>query len=134
MQLSRLILTIVVIFVLSAVLGNVVHAVLLHDAYAALPLVFKSAKEADFALILLSELAFAVGSVWIYTHGVEDQPWFAQGVRFGAAMWMVTSLPMYVLAYATQPIPEALMWKQLGYEFVSKVILGIVTAALVRKK
>src|SRR5579863_10136522 len=106
MPLSRLILAVVVIFVLSSVLGNIVHAILLHDDYAALPLVFLSAKQADFTLILLSELAFAVGSVWIYTHGVEDQPWLAQGVRFGAAMWMVTSLPMYLLAHATQPIPE----------------------------
>ena len=133
MHINRLVLTIAVIFVLSSVFGNFIHAILLHYDYASVPDLFRRPVDADFRLILFSYLAFAIASVWIYSHGVEDLPWFGQGIRFGIAMWLLTALPTYLMAYATQPLPEALLWKQLGYEFVSKIVLGIVTAAMVRK-
>jgi hypothetical protein len=133
MHINRLVLTIAVIFVLSSVFGNIIHALLLHFDYAALPQVFRRPVDVDMRLVLFSYIAFSVGSVWLYSHGVEDLPWLGQGIRFGIAMWLVTSLPWYLMAYATQPLPESLLWKQLGYEFVSKLLLGIVTAAMVRK-
>lgn len=133
MHINRLVLSIAVIFVLSAIFGNVIHALLLHNEYASVPQVFRSPVDADLTLILLSDLAFAVASVWIYAHGVEDLPWLGQGIRFGLAMWLVTSVPAYVMAYATQPLPESLLWKQLGYDLIAKLILGLVTAALVRR-
>jgi hypothetical protein len=133
MHINRLVAAIALIFVLASVFGNIVHAIMLHADYAALPALYRAPVDADFTLILASYLAFAVASVWIYSHGVTDAPWFGQGIRFGMAMWLVTSVPMYVMAYATQPLPETLVWKQLGLEFVSKVVLGIVTAAMVRK-
>ena len=133
MHINRLVLTIAVIFVLSSLFGNLIHAIVLHYDYASVPQLFRRPVDADFRLILFSYLAFAVGSVWVYAHGVEDLPWLGQGVRFGIAMWLVTSLPWFLMAYATQPLPETLLWKQLGYEFADKIVLGIVTAALVRR-
>jgi len=86
-----------------------------------------------FLLIFVGYLAFAIGSVWMYAHGVEDKPWVAQGVRFGIAVWLVLAVPSFLIAYAVQPLPESLLWKQLAFEFVNKIILGIATAAIVRK-
>ena len=133
MSTGRLIGAIVVIFILSVVFGSTIHAFLLHDDYAALPGVFRPSAQVQLWPIMAAYLAFAVASVWLYAHGVEDRPWFGQGVRFGIAVWLVLSVPSFLIEFATQPVPETLVWKQLAYEFVNKVVLGIVTAAIVRR-
>jgi hypothetical protein len=130
---ARLVLAIVVVFVLSAVVGTVIHALLLHDDYAAVSQLYRTPAETKILLIWVGYLGFAIGSVWIYAHGVEDRPWLGQGVRFGIAIWLVLSVPSFLIEYATQPVPETLVWKQLVYEFINKIVLGIVTAAIVRK-
>jgi len=133
MSTPRTILAIVVVFVLSCVFGTLIHAILLHDDYASVASVYRAAKDASIPLIFTGYLSFAIGSVWMYAHGVEDKAWLGQGVRFGVAVWLVLAVPSFLIAYATQPLPESLLWKQLGFEFINKIILGVVTAALIRK-
>jgi hypothetical protein len=133
MSTPRTILAIVVVFVLSCAFGTVIHGMLLKDDYASVASLYRTAQDTRFLLIFVGYLAFAIGSVWMYAHGVEDKPWVAQGVRFGIAVWLVLAVPSFLIAYAVQPLPESLLWKQLAYEFVNKIILGIATAAIVRK-
>ena len=133
MHINRLVLTIVVVFILASVFGVFINTILLHYDYASVPQLIRRQVDADFRLILLGYLAFAIGSVWIYTHGVEDLPWLGQGVRFGLAMWFVTTLPQWAMAYASQPLPETLLWKFLGLDLIAKLVLGIVTAAMARR-
>ena len=130
---GRIITAIVVIFVLSCVFGTLIHAVLLKSDYDALPNVFRASTDVKLLLIFVAYLAFAIGSVWMYSHGVEDRPWLGQGVRFGIAVWLVLAVPSFLIAYAVQPLPESLVWKQLLYELVNKIVLGIVTAGIVRR-
>lgn len=130
---ARLVLAIVAVFVLSAVLGTVIHAFLLKDDYLAVAQLYRTAADTKFLMIWVGYLGFAIGSVWVYAHGVEDRPWFGQGVRFGIAIWLVLSVPSFLIEYATQPVPETLVWKQLAFEFINKIVLGVVTAAIVRK-
>lgn len=133
MSKSRVLLAIVVIFVLSCVFGKVIHGMLLQADYASVASLYRSQADTHFVLIFAGYLAFAIGSVWMYAHGVEDKPWVGQGVRFGVAVWLVVAVPSFLIAYAVQPLPESLLWKQLAFEFVNKIVLGIVTAAIVRK-
>jgi hypothetical protein len=133
MSTPRTILAIVVIFVLSCAFGTVIHGMLLQNDYASVASLYRTAQDTRFLLIFVGYLAFAIGSVWMYAHGVEDKPWVAQGVRFGIAVWLVLAVPSFLIAYAVQPLPESLLWKQLAFEFVNKIILGIATAAIVRK-
>ena len=133
MSTPRTILAIVVIFVLSCLFGTVIHGMLLKDDYASVASLYRTAQDTRFLLIFVSYLAFAIGSVWMYAHGVEDKPWVAQGVRFGIAVWLVLAVPSFLIAYAVQPLPESLLWKQLAFEFVNKILLGIATAAIVRR-
>jgi len=133
MSTFRLILAIVVIFILSCLIGMFIHASLLKDDYQSIASLFRASGDVRIGLILVGYLSFAIGSVWMYAHGVEDKPWFGQGVRFGIAVWLVMAVPGFLIAYATQPLPEMLVAKQLGYEFIDKIILGLVTAAIVRR-
>jgi hypothetical protein len=83
--------------------------------------------------ISLAYLAFAIGSVIVYAKGVEDKPWLEQGIRFGILMALILAIPSFFIAYAVQPVPSALMVKQVMFETVDKVVLGIVTAAIYRR-
>ncbi len=133
MSLARLLLTVLVIFVLSVVFGTLIHAFLLKDDYMQVSQLYRTAMDTKFVFIWLAYLAFAIGSVWVYSKGVEDGPWLGQGLRFGLAMWLILSIPSFLIAYATQPIPESLVMKQTLYELVDKLVLGVVTALMLRR-
>jgi hypothetical protein len=77
-------------------------------------------------------LSFAIGSVWVYAKGVENKSWLGQGIRFGIAMWLILAIPSFLIAYAVQPVPGMLVVKQVVFEGVDKVLLGVITAALYR--
>lgn len=134
----RLILTMVVIFVLANLLGFFIHAIWLKADYMLVmsqyPNLFRPEGQEKLAPIVLAYIAFAIGSVWIYAHGVQDKPLLIQGVRFGIAMWLVLTIPSFFIAYATQPIPVLLLSKQVLSELVSKIILGVVTALVYGKR
>lgn len=130
---ARIVIGIVVIFVLSCLFGTLIHGMLLQSDYATVANLYRSAADTKFILIFVGYLGFAIGSVWMYAHGVEDRPWLGQGVRFGIAVWLVLAVPSFLIAYAVQPLPESLVWKQLAYELVNKIVLGIVTAGIIRR-
>ncbi|HME82141.1 MAG TPA: hypothetical protein VKF82_08705 [Candidatus Eremiobacteraceae bacterium] len=129
----RLILTMLVVWILSIGLGSLIHGFLLAQDYGQVAQLYRPATDTHFITIFIGYLAFAVGSVWLYSRGVEDKPWFGQGLRFGLAMWLVWPVASFLIEYATQPVPESLVVKQLAYELVSKLILGVVTAAMIRR-
>jgi len=128
----RLILTMVVIFILANLLGFFVHAIWLRPDYLLVvsqnPGLFRPDGQEKMVPIMLAYIAFAIGSVWVYAHGVQDKPLLTQGVRFGIAMWLILTVPSFFIAYATQPIPALLLSKQVLSELVSKIVLGIITA------
>jgi hypothetical protein len=45
---------------------------------------------------------------------------------------LILAIPSFFIAYAVQPVPMALMVKQVLFEGVDKVLLGVITAALYR--
>jgi hypothetical protein len=133
----RLILTMVVIFVLANLIGFFIHAIWLRPDYMLVvsqnPNLFRPEGQEKMLWIVIAYIAFAIGSVWVYAHGVQDKPLLLQGVRFGILMWLVLTIPSFFIAYATQPIPALLMSKQVLSELVGKILLGIVTAFLYGK-
>ena len=133
MNKKRLILTIIVVFILANLTGFLIHAYLLRADYMLIAQHYRGVGEEKMIFINLAYLAFAIGSVWVYAHGVDDKPWLGQGVRFGIAMALILVLPSFFIAYAVQPVPSALMVKQILFETVDKIFLGIVTAALYRR-
>jgi hypothetical protein len=78
-------------------------------------------------------VAFTLAFVWLYAKGVEDRPWFGQGLRFGFAMWLFGAVSVFLTYYAVQSLPGNLVCKQIGYEFVDFLLLGAVVAAVYRK-
>jgi hypothetical protein len=128
----RLVLTIVVVFIVANFTGFFIHAIWLKQDYMPIANLYRPEGQEKMAFIVLAYLAFAVGSVWAYAHGVENKPWLGQGLRFGIVLWLILSVPWFFITYAVQPIPALLLAKQIIMEAIDKIVLGLVIAALYR--
>ena len=120
----------VALSVLSLVIGFVVHAWLLGPEYATLASLFRTPVDAQqhFAWMLLAHACIGIGITWVYRQGREPKPFLQQGVRFGLALAVLIPLPMYLIYYAVQPMPGALVVKQIVFDTVGMIVLGIVAA------
>lgn len=132
MNVKKLLLTIIVVFVVANLTGFFIHAIWLRQDYMVVAQHYRPEGQEKMVWIILAYLAFAIGSVLVYAKGVENKPWLGQGVRFGILMCLVLTVPSFFIAYAVQPVPTILMAKQVFYEGVDKILLGIITAALYR--
>ena len=119
-----------VIFVLWMAGSFVVHGVLLHDDYAKLPNLFRPDAESQqyFPLMVLAHLIMAGAFVWIYARGVEAKPWVNQGLRFGLVIALLTVVPSYTIYYVVQPMPGVHVIKQIVFDGILLLVLGIVVA------
>lgn len=128
---GRFALSVVVMFVMSMALGFVVHGVLLGPEYAKLTTtLFRPEADAQryFPVMLLAHVFIAIGFTWVYRMGREDKPWPGQGVRFGLAVAVLTTIPTYLIYLAVQPMPEALVVKQIVFDTISMLVMGVVVA------
>jgi hypothetical protein len=112
----------------------VVHGALLHADYAKLPSMFRTDADSQqyFPFMLLAHVILAGALVWIYARGAEAKPWLSQGLRFGLAIALLTSVPTYTIYYAVQPMPGMLVIEQIAFDSIHLLILGAVVAFMYR--
>jgi hypothetical protein len=60
--------------------------------------------------------------------GREAKPFLGQGVRFGLAVAVVGVIPTYLIYYAVQPMPGNVVAKQIVFDTIAMVLMGIVCA------
>ncbi len=132
---KRFLVAWVVVFVAWMAGSFVVHGSLLHDDYATLPNLFRTEADAQqhFPLMILAHVLLAGAFVWIYARGVETKPWPAQGIRFGLAVALLTIVPTYMIYYVVQPLPGSLVTKQILFDGILMIVLGLVAAFLYRE-
>ncbi|TMH05606.1 MAG: hypothetical protein E6H67_08565 [Betaproteobacteria bacterium] len=132
---KKLIIAWIVIFVAWMCGSFVVHGVLLHDEYARLTNLFRPEADAQkyFPLLILAHVILAGALVWIYSRGVEATPWLPQGLRFGLAIALLTIVPTYIIYYVVQPMPSALVIKQIAFDGILMLILGAIVAFVYRQ-
>lgn len=116
--------------VLSLLIGFVVHVLVLGPEYAKLPALFRPPQEAEgyFGVMLIAHVFIGAGFTWIYRQGREAKPFLAQGIRFGLAVAVLVTIPTYLIYYAVQPLPGALVGKQIAFGTIGMVLMGIVAA------
>ena len=122
------------IFVVWMVGSFIVHGMLLHADYAALPNLFRPEADAQqyFPLMILAHVVMAGALVWIYSRGVEAKPWLGQGIRFGLVIALLTVVPTYTIYYVVQPMPGVHVVKQIVFDGILLLVLGAVVAFLYR--
>ena len=131
---KRLLIAWIVAFVVWMAGDFIVHGMLLHDDYAGLSNLFRAEADSQRYMpwMLLAHVVMAGALVWIFSRGVEATPWPGQGVRFGIAVALLTVVPSYIIYYVVQPMPGAVVAKQIVFETIVVVVVGVVTAAIVR--
>jgi len=129
---GRFWLSVIALTLVSLIFGFVVHGMLLAGDYQQVPNLMRTPEDAQghFLWMVLAHLSLSIGLTWVYRQGRAESPWLGQGLRFGAAMATVTTIPMYLIFYAVQPWPGATVGKQIGFDVVCMLLLGIVAAAI----
>jgi len=130
---KKYILSVLLIFVVSMVLGFVTHGWALADAYNATNLFRDAAvQESMIHWMLIAHIILAAAFVALYRKGVEDKPWMGQGVRFGLLIALIAYVPIYLIYYVVLPMPEMLVFRQAAYETINTMILGLAVAWMYR--
>ena len=124
----------IVVFIAWMAGSFLVHGTLLGPDYLALSGVFRTETEASqkFPLMLLAHVIMAGAFVWIYSRGVEDTPWTGQGLRFGLAVALLSHVPTYIIYYVVQPMPAQTVVKQIAFDGILVIALGLLVAFLYR--
>jgi hypothetical protein len=125
----------IVIFVAWMVGSFLVHGTLLHDDYMQLPNLFRPEEEAQkyMPLMILAHVILSGAFVWIYSRGISPASWLGQGVRFGVAVALLTIVPTYIIYYVVQPLPSSLVVKQIIFDGILLVVLGVIVAFVYRR-
>ena len=120
----------VAMFVMAMAIGMLVHGMLLHDEYRKLGSVMRSETEAQklFGLMILAHVLIALGFTWIYVKGKEARPWLGQGLRYGIAVAVMMTIPTYLIYYVVMPFPSDLVAKQIVFDTLGIIAMGIVLA------
>jgi hypothetical protein len=131
---KRFLIAWVVVFIAWFLGSFVVHGVLLHADYLALPNLFRTEadSQAYFPYMILAHVILSGAFVWIYARGVEAKPWLPQGLRFGGAVALLTVVPTYMIYHVVQPMPGATVVKQIVFDGILIVLLGAVVAFMHR--
>jgi hypothetical protein len=132
---GKRVLSVVVVFVVAMLLGFVVHGVILHGDYLQLPNLVRGEgdQQGHFVWMITAHVLMAIGLTWIYVRGREDRPWLGQGLRFGFAFAVASTIPVYLIYYAVMPFPPGLVMKQIALDTVSALVIGVTVAAMNRK-
>ena len=131
---KKFIIAWIVLFVAWFLGSFVVHGLLLRSDYMQLGNLFRTEGDQQkyFPLMILAHVILSGALVWIYARGAEAKPWMAQGVRFGVAVALLTAVPSYMIYFVVQPMPGDVVIKQIVYDSVLMVILGMIVAWLYR--
>jgi hypothetical protein len=108
----------------------IIHGVLLQEDYAKLQQLFRSPEDAKpyFAFMLAAHAIMAGAFVWIYRQGSADKPFLGQGLRFGIAVACLTAIPTYMIYYVVQPMPGGVVLRQIIFDSVLILALGVLVA------
>jgi hypothetical protein len=133
---KRFFLTWAGIFVLWMIGSYIVHGSLLYPDYARLPNLFRPEAEAQryFPLMILAHVLLSGAFVWIYSRGVESKSWVRQGLRFGAAVALLTVVPTYLIYYVVQPMPGETVARQIVFDGILVLSLGVAVAFAYRDR
>ncbi len=114
-------------------LAFIVHGVLLRADYLALAHLFRPQADANTQIgwILLAYASLGLAMTWLYRWlPPPDRSKRWHGARFGLAIALVSFVPWHLLAHAGQPFPLSLALKQIGFDVIAMLPLGLLLAWL----
>jgi hypothetical protein len=123
----------VVMSIATLMAGFVVHGTLLAGDYQALGALYRPEAEQMnyFPYMILAHVLMGFAMTWIYRQGIDSgKSAVGQGLRFGFALALFSTIPWYLIYYAVQPLPASLVHKQMIFDTLSLLLLGVLVAYL----
>jgi len=134
----KVVLAGVVVFVMANVGAVVLHGFLLAADYEPYEgtLLRRGAEPAwQFVFLPVVHLSFTIGLIWLFRIARwDDDRWTARALKLGVIAWLIGPAPMFLLWYAEQPWPGAIVMKQLPYELVIALLLALTAGAMLRPR
>jgi hypothetical protein len=127
---GKFVISVIVMFVMAFALSFLVHGFLLQGDYMQVIGAMRRPEETHplMAWMVLAHALFSLGFAWIYLQGREEKPWLAQGIRYGIAVAVLAIAPIYLIYHVVTPIPLPVALKQIAFDTVRVVLMGIVMA------
>lgn len=114
--------------------GFVVHGWLLAGDYAPLIGTLLRTQEDSqhyFSWMIVADLLIGFTMTWLYRFGFsEGRTTAAQGLRFGLAVALLSVVPLHLIYYSVQPTPALLVVKQVIFDTIRFMLLGVLIAYL----
>jgi len=125
----------ILVSIAAMLLDFAVHGWLLQGDYDALVAtgIMRSPADARHYMpyMLGAHLLIGFGLTWLYRKGIDTgRPAIGQGLRFGAAVAVMSTIPGYLIYYAVQPLPASLVHKQILLGTIAMLLLGMLLAWL----
>jgi hypothetical protein len=79
---------------------------------------------------MLAHFFASFGFVWLYLRIKDDTPFLTQGACYGLVVAVLMIVPKFLIYYAVQPMPGIVVLKQIVFDTMSLVLIGIVVARL----
>ena len=122
------VISIVILFVLVTGFGYAIHGILLAGAYAQSPV--PAREPILFHWLLAGNVFFSAAFYGLYRHWRVTDRTVIRGLTYGVLIWMLWGVPIFLIDYASQPIADSLVVKQLGLEFLDMLAMGVAVALL----
>lgn len=124
-----------VVSVAAMLLDMLIHGVLLGADYRALvPTGFvrgPAESQAFLPYMVAAHLLVGYGMTWLYRQvTTAGERSLTRGLRFGAGFALAATLPGYLIYYAVQPWPAALVLKQMALGTAAVLVLGMLLGYL----
>jgi len=134
MDTKKLIIAIVAGFAVQMGGLFLLHSVLLKQDYIITAQLWRMPDEVIDRMwaLAVAVLIYVAGAALIYAKGIEDKPWFLQGIRFGVLLAMVQAIYTNVSLWVVVPIPHELSIKMIFGEVVIAFLFSLVLAAIYR--
>jgi len=133
---TRIFLTGLAALLVAELLATLIHGVLLGPDYTPYYGTLLRGGESpawQFAFLPVAHLSFVGALVWIYVRVPLDGSLLVRGLKLGLLGWLVGQVPLWLIWFAEQPWPGALVVKQLVLELVSTLLVGVTIAVLARR-
>ena len=125
----KCIISAAVMFIMAWGLSFVVHGLLLGGDYSVTQGMRPPAEAQKIIYyLILAQALFGIAFAWIYVQGKDDRPWLGQGLRFGIAVAFLTVIPTYLIYHVVTPVPLVLALKQIVFDTIRVVLMGVVLA------
>jgi hypothetical protein len=125
-----------VMFVMAFALSFLVHSVLLYDDYMQMQSWMRPQAQVQSLIpyMIVAQAVFGIAFAWVYVQGHQPRPWLAQGIRFGIAVAALTVIPTYLIYHVVTPVPLGVAIKQIVFDTVRVLLMGIVVAWINRAR